>query len=1007
MADVLNKKSRTLQFARFVVRNRKQIAAGLIAATTFFLYPIVNATSSLFGASLPGPTVRVDASARSLWPDHPFIHAQDEFSGYFGGSSLVAIAVVANEGTIFTPHILGKIRKITDRLDGEGFNSHQEEREALREKFDAAGMSSLKIQEELDRTFPPYPVNHDRISSLSARSTRVVTIEADGAITSEVLMKKVPRTQAEADLVREKVLQNPPLIYGRLVSLDEKGAFISADFVSDRLSSREVYETVFDHVQKIKAEEEDDKVSIYVSGEPIHSGWIIEHAFQIGLFVILTVIVTFILLLVYFRRLHGVLIPFIAAVATTIWGLGFTGWAGITFDPLVLVIPMIITARAVSHTVQMAERFFEDYERLAPEFGDDTEGAKQEAATQAMAELIIPGTLGIVTDFLGLLVILITTIPQMRDLATFGAFWVFSILFTVEILHPVMICYLPPPHESKHYVPSFMVRLLGALGVFVTHRIGKWVVAGGAIAVLGSSAIVVFQKSTIGEANPGSFLLWPEHEFNEATAQIAERFGGVDSFVVYADGDRSNANADPEPIKRLEEFERWMREYSNVGATVSIVPIIRGYWQQNHYGDPKWQFVPDDSGTVRNILFQLKTNGPPGFLRPFATDDGREANIQFFFPDHRGDTIREAVEAARRFIVERPIGEINIRLDIEKAGDDETFFSRRSLMDKLYYMIGPMLPDRKHNLVAKVREDGDIQPDVRGIRVSSREGLPNWVEEFRERALVDYEKERTSTPDGEIFWWPERLSDWGLSDVDAYWEDETLGVRALAVNTKDLLVQDLKAVDQTPKYQPTQSWTRGVQLVLAGGVMGILAAVNDEVERSHIANISLILLVIYVLQTLTYRSFWSGTIIVIQLATATMLSLAWMAWKGVGLNINTLPVQSVGVGIGVDYAIYIVDRIRQEVVHTKGDISAAIRRAISTTGMAVSFTATTIVGGIATWIFSDLRFQAEMAQLLVILMVINMIGAITVVPAFYAIIKPKFARKLLEDSLQQDSPTAN
>jgi len=1007
MADVLNKKSRTLQFARFVVRNRKQIAAGLIAATAFFLYPIVNATSSLFGASLPGPTVRVDASARSLWPDHPFIHAQDEFSGYFGGSSLVAIAIVANEGTIFTPHILGKIRKITDRLDGEGFNSHQEEREALREKFDAAGMSSLKIQEELDRTFPPYPVNHDRISSLSARSTRVVTIEADGAITSEVLMKKVPRTQAEADLVREKVLQNPPLIYGRLVSLDEKGAFISADFVSDRLSSREVYETVFDHVQKIKAEEEDDKVSIYVSGEPIHSGWIIEHAFQIGLFVILTVVVTFILLLVYFRRLHGVLIPFIAAVATTIWGLGFTGWAGITFDPLVLVIPMIITARAVSHTVQMAERFFEDYERLAPEFGEDTEGAKQEAATQAMAELIIPGTLGIVTDFLGLLVILITTIPQMRDLATFGAFWVFSILFTVEILHPVMICYLPPPHESKHYVPSFMVRLLGAVGGFVTHRIGKWVVAGGAIAVLGSSAIVVFQKSTIGEANPGSFLLWPEHEFNEATAQIAERFGGVDSFVVYADGDRSNANADPEPIKRLEEFERWMREYSNVGATVSIVPIIRGYWQQNHYGDPKWQFVPDDSGTVRNILFQLKTNGPPGFLRPFATDDGREANIQFFFPDHRGDTIREAVEAARRFIVERPIGEINIRLDIEKAGDDETFFSRRSLMDKLYYMIGPMLPDRKHNLVAKVREDGDIQPDIRGIRVSSREDLPNWIEEFRERALVDYEKERTSTPDGEIFWWPERLSDWGLSDVDAYWEDETLGVRALAVNTKDLLVQDLKAVDQTPKYQPTQSWTRGVQLVLAGGVMGILAAVNDEVERSHIANISLILLVIYVLQTLTYRSFWSGTIIVIQLATATMLSLAWMAWKGVGLNINTLPVQSVGVGIGVDYAIYIVDRIRQEVVHTKGDISAAIRRAISTTGMAVSFTATTIVGGIATWIFSDLRFQAEMAQLLVILMVINMIGAITVVPAFYAIIKPKFARKLLEESLQQDSPTAN
>jgi len=219
----------------------------------------------------------------------------------------------------------------------------------------------------------------------------------------------------------------------------------------------------------------------------------------------------------------------------------------------------------------------------------------------------------------------------------------------------------------------------------------------------------------------------------------------------------------------------------------------------------------------------------------------------------------------------------------------------------------------------------------------------------------------------------------------------------VATDTKNLIVHDLKAVDGVPKYQPTNSWTRGVQFVMAGGVMGILAAINDEVERGHVANISLILLVIYILQALTYRSLWSGTIIVIQLATATMISLAYMALKGVGLNINTLPVQSVGVGIGVDYAIYIVDRIRQEVVETGGDMDEAVRRTVSTTGMAVTFTASTIVAGILLWSFSNLRFQAEMAQLLVILMVVNMLGAITIVPAFYSIVKPKFARALLEE----------
>jgi hypothetical protein len=110
-----------------------------------------------------------------------------------------------------------------------------------------------------------------------------------------------------------------------------------------------------------------------------------------------------------------------------------------------------------------------------------------------------------------------------------------------------------------------------------------------------------------------------------------------------------------------------------------------------------------------------------------------------------------------------------------------------------------------------------------------------------------------------------------------------------------------------------------------------------------------------------------------------------MAVRNVGLNINTLPVQSVGVGIGVDYAIYIADRIRFEYADTQ-NVDEAVRRAVRTTGMAVSFTATTIVAGIVLWSFADLRFQAEMAQLLSILMVFNMLGAITIVPAFFSLL---------------------
>ncbi len=1027
------RETRTLQFARFIVRNRFPVAVLLIVTSLFFFYPIANTVMSALGKPMRGPIVRIDTNARDLFPDHPYIHAQDKFARTFGSSSLVAIAVVVRDGTIFTPDTLSTIHAITRELDGIGYNSQTEAREALRDELEEQGLPVPEIRTRLDRQFPPYPVNHDQVRGVTHQSTRVVQIEPDGSIAQDLLMKSVPETQEEADALRELVRQNPPYIYGRLVSRDEKGALITAGFVTDRLANREVYTAVFDHVQAIKEKYENpacrqgkrgsiaarargtvsrlvvgassDRVwpegcnlQVFVSGLPIHTGWIIKHANEILVFVGLTVITIFGLLWAYFRRWHGVLIPMVAAMMTVVWGLGFTGWMGMTFDPLILVIPMIITARAVSHTVQMAERFFEDYEVMLPRYGDP-KVARVEVATIAMSELIVPGTLGIVTDVAGLLVIMVTSIPQMQNLAIFGAFWVLSIIATVEILHPIIICYLPAPTEHEHFLPGFMVRFTRTIGNITTHPVGKYVVAFVTITLFVSSTYVALFHSKIGEATPGSPLLWPDHSYNVATAEIAERFGGVDALVVYADGDRPNASADPDPIKAMERFERHLKTETQLGASVSLVPFLRTYWRINHYGDPKWFFVPDHPGTVRSMIFQLQQSGAPGFMRPFMTDDGRKANVAFFYPDHKGDTIVFATHFAEEFIEANPLGEISVRLDRDKADAHAGYLNPDKLKDMAYYMFGPLLPPRNHTLSVRIRQ-GDGTYVNAEVQRAGDASLPEWIGDFRENSIWHYEDQRDSLDEGEVFTWPEALADWDKSDVGQWWESEVHGIRAVEVNTKDMIVADLKAVDATPKYQPTNSWTRGVQFVMAGGSMGILAAINDEVERSHVANITLIFIVIFVLHSVTYQSMPSGAIIFLQISTATMLSLAYMALRGVGLNINTLPVQSVGVGIGVDYAIYIVDRIRQEVVDT-ADIDEAVRRAVRTTGMAVTFTATTVVGGIFLWMLSNLRFQAEMAQLLVILMIINMFGALTVVPAFYSILRPKVATALLTDEQRE------
>ncbi|MFI5316987.1 MAG: RND family transporter [Myxococcota bacterium] len=979
----------TTRFGHFVVRQRGPIALLLVLSTAFFLYPTVNAISTKFGHPLPGPRVRVDSDARAQLPDHPFIHAQSKFAGEFGNSTPVAILYTVDEGTIYTPENLAKIDEITKSLDGWDYDARTDERKAERERLQKAGKPRAEINAELDRRFPPYPVNHDQVRSLTHLSTRVVILEKDGSLAAQLLMEAPPETQAKADEIRQKVNELMPEEAKRLlVSPDEKAALITAGFVTDRLSSLEVYEAVFAHLMELQKREADEHHHLYITGQPLAVGYLLAHLWEISASVAGAIAAIFVLLWAYFRRWHGVLIPMVAAFATVIWGVGFTGWAGITFDPLVLVIPMLITARAVSHTVQMAERFFEDYERLFPLYGD-AQRAKLEAAAIAMGELIVPGTLGILTDVAGLLVILVTTIPQMRDLGLFGAFWVASIAVTVEILHPILICWLPAPKDFHHYTPNSMRRFVESLGDLVTHPRGRWVVVGTFALVFVASAAAVAAWSTIGEAKPGIPLFWPNHPFNQAIGKIAEKFGGADSFVIYAEGDRDESVGEQEVLMKMQDLERVLRRKTGAIAVVSPVPLVRVANKTFRYGEPKQEMIPE---AARAILIFLRFNSPPGALSSIISNNGRLAQVTAIYRDHKGETIRRAVSVAQDFIAKNPMGAISIRLDVDRAEPGAPFWNGERVKDFFYYMIGPLLPVRAHTLQVLRRQDNSYVPFE--IKRTAVDGLPPWIDEFHKRAVEKYAKEKKNVKPGHSFIWPSRLADWDVHKVDQWFENDELRIRAVAVNTQDLLVDDQKAQGSAPTYQATQSWTRGVQFVLAGGAMGTLAAVNDEVERGHLANISLILFVIFVLHSVTYRSATSGGIIFLQLATATLLSLAYMAVRGVGLNINTLPVQAVGVGVGVDYAIYIVDRIRQEMA-VRRDLDEAIRTAVRTTGMAVTFTGTTVVGGIGFWVFSNLRFQAEMAQLLIVLMVINMLAAVTLVPALYSILRPGVASSLM------------
>ena len=171
-----------------------------------------------------------------------------------------------------------------------------------------------------------------------------------------------------------------------------------------------------------------------------------------------------------------------------------------------------------------------------------------------------------------------------------------------------------------------------------------------------------------------------------------------------------------------------------------------------------------------------------------------------------------------------------------------------------------------------------------------------------------------------------------------------------------------------------------VNLRLATGNAGVMAATNEKVAEAQMPMLGWVYAAVIVLCLLTFLSLRATLAIVIPLALVSVLANALMAYLNIGLKVNTLPVAALGVGIGVDYAIYIYSRMREFL--DRGDtLYDAFYHALKLTGTAVLFTALTLAAGVGTWIFSELKFQADMGVLLAFMFVMNMIGALLLLPA--------------------------
>ncbi|MGV8075036.1 MAG: RND family transporter [Syntrophobacteraceae bacterium] len=789
-----------IKFVQAQLKLRVWILSAMVLLTIFFGYEVFF-------------KLKIETNFFELYPPkHEYIQLYKEFRKMFGSANVLTIAL--------------------ERTDGKDVYNIDTMR-----KLDQLTLGILQID----------GVNPLQVTSATHPKVKKIVIGTWGVDVQPLThpaAKGYPETEEECAILRNAVYTQEG-IRGFYVSLDDKSAAVYAAFWEEGLDFHYLYKAIND----LTASVEDGVHKCHVSGYPMLYAWMDHYKLQLMLVLLITFAAMIITLGGYFRHVRGVVIPVVSGALSGLWGLGFAGFMGFNIDPLLLVVPVLLSARALSHSCQCMDRYHQEYAVI---------GRKDEAIVKAYAAVFAPCLVGTLADGIGCLTICIATIPLMQKLAYVSSFWVISILLAVTILNPCILSFLPAPsiEEDKVKVRGFIgKREFSKWSVLYQNFMEMILRMSGPRAKWVSMAVIVFLASCgaytathlkIGDSSAGGAILYPDHPYNVAAEMMNRSFIGESRMVIVVKGREKGAIKDQKTLSTMEKLGDFMQNnIPSVGGTMSLTDIVRRINRMFHDGTPNWEMVPQESEILGQIYFIIAGRMAPGEMDMFVSmPDYTDSNVTGFFRDFNHATIKAAIAKTKEF-------------------------------------------------ADKVNKDPDSKVDIK----------------------------------------------------------------------------------------------------VAGGILGILAAVNEEVEWSYWAIFIVIFAAIFLLCAITYRSFKAAFILILPVYISQVMCELFMMLMHIDLNIDSLPVASVGVGVGIDYGIYLMSRIKEECALTD-DFEKAKMMGLTTTGKTIMFTALTLVVALIPWLFSSLKFQAEMGILMLVLMIFNMVGALVFVPSLLGVLKPKFVKEM-------------
>jgi predicted RND superfamily exporter protein len=250
---------------------------------------------------------------------------------------------------------------------------------------------------------------------------------------------------------------------------------------------------------------------------------------------------------------------------------------------------------------------------------------------------------------------------------------------------------------------------------------------------------------------------------------------------------------------------------------------------------------------------------------------------------------------------------------------------------------------------------------VRQITAGSNEGSPKWLTIARNQDVLNYGAQQASVNNPDLF-----NNDCSVMPVIAYLSDHRAETLDRVAEVAARFAQGHSGKDR--------------QFLLAAGSAGIETATNIVVRRAWVQMLLLVYAAVIVLSFITFRSWRAVVVAVVPLVITSVLCEALMVALGIGVKVATLPVIALGVGIGIDYALYLLSvQLAQQRLGVP--LAAAYRSALEFTGRVVVLVGVTLAVGVATWALSPIKFQADMGILLAFMFLWNMVGAVVLIPA--------------------------